>query len=216
MQARKIVAFKSASTKEWTAERLEKLSRQEIEQLQENARRLGSDAILALCGAALRSRPSARRAASEPGRHKGRLVSRASAFAARGVRLDDAASWGGVRKDGRVVLALWASAVQSAGGGCSYLLWAPNIAGSRPWSDTPAGKQRLEHCKLSLGKEADGLLVYGDRIPGLQPELKARSIHGIDLDVVLTFKVEQRGEECWAAWGKGEAARSVNVVAAAP
>jgi len=202
MQARKVGTFKSASTREWTVERLGSLSRQEVEQLRENAEHLGASAVVELCIESLKTRPASRQAGPTQDRGKRRLGSRASALAARGVRVEDAASWGGVRKDGKIVLALWASAVQSAGGGCSYLLWAPNVGNARPWSDTAAGKERLDHCKLSLGKEAEGLLVYGDRLVGYLPELKARSIHGVDMDVVVNLTVEKRGEEYWAAWGK--------------
>jgi hypothetical protein len=204
MQARNVAAFKSASTQEWTLERLARLSKQEIEQLQENATRLGASTVVELCNDALKARPSAKKAAAaaSPARTQRRLASRVKALAARGVRLTDSASWGGVRKDGKLVFSLWASAVHSADGGCSYLLWAPNVDATRPWSDTAAGKERLEHCKLSVGKEAEGVLVYGERMVGELPEQKARSIHGVDMDVVLTFMVEKRGEEYWAAWGK--------------
>jgi hypothetical protein len=34
------------------------------------------------------------------------------------------------------------------------------------------------------------------------PEDKARSVHGVDPETVLRFKVEKRGEEYWAVWGK--------------
>ena len=197
-------AFKSASSQEWTLERLERLSRPEVEQLKENADRLGAATVVDLCVESLKTRPTARQAqaALNPARTQRRLASRVKALGARGVRLEDSASWGGVRKDGKVVFALWASAVHSADGGCSYLLWAPNLDAGRPWTDTAAGKERLEQCKLALGKEAEGVLVYGERMVGEQPEHKARSIHGVDLDVVLTFTVEKRGDEYWAAWGK--------------
>ena len=203
MQARTVAAFKTAGTQEWTLERLARLSKQEVEQLQENAERLGVAAVVELCTEALKTRPTAKQAAAaNPARTQRRLASRVKALGARGVRVDDTTSWGGVRKDGKLVFALWASAVHSADGGCSYLLWAPNVDAKRPWSDTSAGKERLEHCKLALGKEAEGLLVYGERMVGEQPEQKARSIHGVDMDVVLLFTVEKRGDEYWAAWGK--------------
>ena len=202
MQARNVAAFKSAGTQEWTLERLARLSKQEVEQLQENAERLGVAAVVELCTESLKTRPSKQAAAANPARTQRRLASRVKALGARGVRVEDTTSWGGVRKDGKLVFALWASAVHSADGGCSYLLWAPNLDAKRPWSDTAAGKERLEHCKLALGKEAEGLLVYGERMVGEQPEQKARSIHGVDMDVVLTFTVEKRGDEYWAAWGK--------------
>jgi hypothetical protein len=203
MQTRNVAAFKSASTQEWTLERLARLSKQEVEQLQENAQRLGAASVVDLCTEALKKRPTAKQAAAlNPAKTQRRLASRVKALGARGVRLHDTTSWGGVRKDGKVVLALWASAVHSSDGGCSYLLWAPNVDASRPWSDTAAGKERLEHCKLALEKEAEGVLVYGERMVGELPEQKARSIHGVDMDVVLLFTVEKRGEEYWATWGK--------------
>lgn len=203
MQARN-AAFKSTSTLEWTLERLERLSKQEVEQLQENAARLGAASVVELCTESLKLRPSLKQQAVANPAHgqQRRLASRVKALAARGVQAQEAASWGGVRKDGKVVFALWATAVHSADGGCSYLLWAPNVDATRPWSDTAAGKERLDHCKAALGKEAEGLLVYGERIVGELPEHKARSIHGVDMDVVLTFRVEKRGDAYWAAWGK--------------
>jgi hypothetical protein len=109
-----------------------------------------------------------------------------------------------VRKsDGAVVVALWADSIECASGGCSYLLWAPNVDGSRPWSDQPGGVERLDHCKraLELGR-AEGLLVYGERLVDRIPEDRARAIHGADPQTVIVFQVEQRGEEFWARWGK--------------
>jgi hypothetical protein len=112
-----------------------------------------------------------------------------------------------VRKsDGAVVISLWADAVGSSEGACSYLLWAPNVAGSRPWSDQPGGKERLEHCKLVLnGGRAEGVLVYGERLEGYLPEDRARSVHGVDPEVVLQLEIERRGEEYWAVWGRKKA-----------
>ena len=133
------------------------------------------------------------------------LVSRGEAFQARGVHLEDPrASWGGVRhKDGTVVMSLWADAVKSRAGTCGYLLWAPNVAGSRPWSDTPSGLQRLEHCKLAMANGvAEGLLVYGEALEGVLPEERARSVHGVDPETVLLFTVEKQDKEYWASWGR--------------
>jgi hypothetical protein len=48
----------------------------------------------------------------------------------------------------------------------------------------------------------EGLLVYGEALDGHLPEDKARSVHGVDPETVLRFKVEKRGEEYWAVWGK--------------
>ncbi len=203
--------FKSGPASEWTLERISRMTAQEIKQLRDNAERLNEPAVAALCTEALsgqrRAQAKARRTASP--RTKARhLVARGKAFEARGVYLQDArTSWGGVRKaDGAVVLALWADAVQSAGGRCKYLLWGPNLDGARPWADTPAGLERLAHCKLAVqAGRAEGLLVYGDALEGHLPEEKAHAIRGVDPEVVLTFSVEQSGSEYWAVWGKKSA-----------
>lgn len=200
--------FKRPNATEWTAERLSRLSAAEVKQLRENAERLNETAVVELCSEALvgkvKERSAARRAAGTPRgtRTKARhLIARAKAFEARGVYITDArTSWGGVRKaDGAVVFALWAANVRSADGSCRYLLWAPNNS----WSETAAGRERVEHCKkaIELGT-AEGLLVYGDALEGHLPEEKAHAIHGVDAEVVLTFKVERVGAEYWAVWGK--------------
>jgi hypothetical protein len=207
MQIRKAAAFRSRAT-DWTKERIGQLRKQEIQQLQINAGALGETAVVALCDEVLRERPKVRstaagRAAAPLKRR--RLVSRRKAFETRGVTLQDArTSWSGVRKsDGAVVISLWADAIESADGACSYLLWAPNAGGSRPWSDQVAGKERLEHCKLVVnGSRAEGLLVYGERLDGCLPEDKARSVHGVDPETVLHLEVERRGDEYWAVWGR--------------
>ena len=41
---------------------------------------------------------------------------------------------------------------------------------------------------------------------GRLPEDKARTIHGVDPETVLSFQVEKRGAEYWAVWGKKAAA----------
>lgn len=185
------------------------MSVRDIKQLRENAERLRESEVVALCSEALRGaspRGRSRAGSKTSSRTKARrLIARARAFEARGVWLQDrSASWSGVRKsDGAVVMALWADAIESAEGGCRYLLWAPNIDGSHPWSDQPAGRERLEHCKLALTKgQAEGLLVYGERLTGHIPEEKAYAVHGVDPETVVHFQVEQRGTEYWAHWGK--------------
>jgi hypothetical protein len=205
MQIRK-AAFTSRAS-DWTKERISQLRKQEIEQLQVNAGALGEDGVVALCAEVLRERPRLRgvvgaRAARGP---KRRLVSRSKAFETRGVTLQDArTSWSGVRKsDGAVVISLWADAIETTGGGCSYLLWAPNVRGSRPWSDGAAGRERLEHCKLVvIGGRAEGVLVYGERLEGFLPEDRTRSVHGVDPEIVLQLAIERRGDEYWAVWGR--------------
>jgi hypothetical protein len=200
-------AFKPARSHDWSAERIEKLSTEEIGQLRRNAEALGEAGVAALCDEALRKRPrgGAKRAAPSAVKHGRRLVSRAKALQARGVYLTEGAgSWSGLRKsDGKVVMCLWAANVVSDDGGCSQLLWAPNEDGTRPWSDTPAGHERRAHCKLALEQGgAEGLLVYGEQLHGHLAEDKVRSVHGVDPEVVVRFQVEQRGEEYWAIWGR--------------
>lgn len=207
MQIRR-AAFASRAA-DWTKERIGQLRRQEIEQLQINAGALGEEGVVALCAEVLRERPAPRgggssaRAARAPKRRH--LVSRSRAFEARGVMLrDPRKSWSGVRKsDGALVISLWADAIESNGGACRYLLWAPNIHGSRPWSDGAAGKERLEHCKLGLHRgRAEGVLVYGEPLEGFLPEDRARSVHGVDPEIVLQLTIERRGDEYWAVWGR--------------
>ena len=197
-----------SQSNEWTRERVERLRKPEIEQLRDNAGALGAQDVVVLCEEALRTLPKGgargAKGTRQPKRPR-RLISRIRAFEARGVFLQDARmSWGGVRKsDGAVVLGLWADAIESDDGSCRYLLWAPNAAGSRPWSDKAGGRERLEHCKLALEKgHAEALLVYGDRLEGYLPEDRTRSVHGVDPETVVPLKVERRGEEYWAVWGK--------------
>jgi hypothetical protein len=208
-------SFKTGRAEEWTRERIGQLTAQEIMQLRANAERLNEPGVAALCSDVLaQARARARtdrRGKGGPATKARTLVARVKAFEARGVRLEDArTSWGGVRKsDGAIVMALWADAIESVDGTCRYLLWAANAAGTRPWSDTPPGRERLEHCKraIELGR-AEGLLVYGQRMEGRLPEDKAAAIHGVDAETVLSFEVEARGEEYWAVWGRKSAGSS--------
>ena len=208
-------AFKHGNAETWTVARISALSVQEIRQLLENAERLSEPALAARCRDALRGslsshRPAAR-SKSSAGTKARHLIARTKAFEARGVYLVDArTSWSGIRKaDGKVVMAMWADGVQATDGTCRYLLWAPNADGSRPWSDKAAGKERRDHCKraMELGG-AEGLLVYGVGLSGYLPEDKAQAIHGADPETLLTFQVEQIGEEFWAKWGRRAAVRS--------
>jgi hypothetical protein len=209
MQVRKAAAFSSRAN-DWTKERIGQLRKQEIQQLQINAGALGESAVVALCDEVLRERPKTRASVGRaaPQSKRRRLISRRRAFETRGVMLENArTSWSGVRKsDGAVVISLWADAIESADGTCSYLLWAPNVGGSRPWSDLPAGREHLEHCKLALnGSRAEGVLVYGERLEGYLPQEKARSVHGVDPERVVHLEVERRGDEYWAVWGRKKA-----------
>jgi hypothetical protein len=200
--------FKRGRAGEWTLERIGRMTARDIKQLRENAERLNEAGVAELCSEALKVRgrpPIEARARSSPRTRAQRLIARVRAFEARGVCLEDPrSSWGGVRKaDGAIVLALWADAVLSADGTCRYLLWAPNVDGARPWSDKPAGRERLAHCKraMELGR-AEGLLVYGDALDGYIPEDKAYAVHGADAETVLEFEVQRLGEQYWAVWGK--------------
>ena len=200
------------STHQWTAERIAKLSAQDIKQLRANAERLQEVELAALCAHALKSAGEAHSGprGKTPRGHIRTLVARARAFEARGVSLQDPkTSWGGVRRaDGAVVMALWADDIVSAHGECRYLLWRPNTQGARPWSDTPAGRERLEHCKRALAAgTAEGLLVHGQCLQGRLPQERAQTVYGVDPDTVLVFKVELRGEDYWAVWGKAATAR---------
>jgi hypothetical protein len=201
------IAFKSRQSQDWTPERLARLATVDLQQLRENAASLGANAVVALCDAALEGRPKVRAkrggAAVVPKRARN-LISRSKAFQARGVYLaEQDSSWSGVRKsDGAVVMSLWAPAIARTKGGCSQLLWGPNLDGSRPWSDTAAGQERRAHCKIALERGAcEGLLVYGENFDGEPCEHNARSVHGVDPENVVSFKVEQRGQEFWAVWG---------------
>jgi hypothetical protein len=191
----------------WTLERIAQLSAPDIKQLRDNAQRLNAPEVVALCTEALGKAPPADASVgtkSRRGTVARRLIARQRAFEARGVWLATRTSWSGVRKsDGMVVMALWAGSIESADGGCSYLLWAPNVDGARPWSEQPAGRERLEHCKraMELGR-AEGLLVYGERLADRIPEERAYAVHGADPETVVHFRVETRGAEFWAAWGK--------------
>lgn len=201
-------AFRTPGAAGWTRERLDQLGREELLNLRANADRLAEHELAALCDEVLKQRP--RRGPQSSGasrRKKGghKLLPRSRAFGARGVWLQDAkTSWSGVRKeDGAVVMALWQASIEAVDGTCACLLWAPNTDGSRPWSDSAAGRERLEHCKLAMERQgAEGLLVHGEALEGRLPEDRARTVLGIDAETVVRFKVELRGDEYWASWGR--------------
>jgi hypothetical protein len=176
----------------WSREQLDRLSTPELRTLRENAERLKEHEVVALCQALLDERPR-HRGPTRPrplGPLKG-LVTRGKAFELHGVTPRNRVwSRGGVRSDGAVVLALRIEDVQRAGAANVCLLWAPNIANSRPWSDSPAGQERLEHCRLALERgAADGLLAHG-----------GGKAERVDAGTVLKLQVERRDDEYWARW----------------
>jgi hypothetical protein len=201
------VAFKPARTRDWTPERIQRLDTSDVRQLRENAQKLGATEVVALCDAALDTRPRATAgggAGSRVPKRARNLISRHKAFQARGVFLPEGESaWSGVRSaDGTVVMSIWAPAIMSSKGACSQLLWAPGEAGTQRWSQTPAGQERLKHCKLALERGGgEGILVYGEQFDGESAEHNARSVYGADPERLVHFRVEQRGAEYWAVWG---------------
>lgn len=189
----------------WTRERISTLTTVELRQLRVNAERLRETELATLCAELLGQRPGGRAAVRRPRRKGGlqHLVARSKAFELRGVSLQSR-NWSrsGLRPpEDTVVVAIWADDVQRSGGASSCLLWAPNVNGSRPWSDKPGGRERLAHCQLACERgAAEGLLVYGTRLEGWLPEEKALSVDGADAETVLAIRVELRGEEYWATW----------------
>jgi hypothetical protein len=187
----------------WSRERLDKLSTAELRTLRENAERLKESEVAALCDEILGTRPRhrgpTRRHALGP--LKG-LVTRGKAFELHGVTPRNRVwSRGGLRTDGAVVLTLRVEEVQRAGVASECLLWGPNVENSRPWSDTPAGQERLEHCRMALERgTADGLLAYGG------PSMNGAAGHiggkaeRVDAQTVLKLEVESRDGEYWARW----------------
>jgi hypothetical protein len=199
------IGFKRTRGQDWTAERIERLETHDVRQLRENAHHLGESEVVALCDAILRTRPrETSRRASLASKRSRNLISRHKAFEARGVFLPHADSgWSGVRPaDGAVLMTLWAPAIVESARGCNVLLWGPNEGGSRPWSDSAAGRTRLKNCKLALERGGgEGILVYGEHFEGEAAEHNARSVYGADPERLIHFKVEQRGAEYWAVWG---------------
>ena len=190
----------------WTIDRIARLAQREVTQLRTNAENLGEAEVVALCDhVLLLERPVvlAERARRRLKAKHPRLVTRRSAFETRGVTLAAPSSWGGVRSsDGTVVMSIWKDDIQSENGVCGYLLWAPNEKGSRPWSDKPGGRERLEHCRQACERgSAEALLVYGEPLAGHIPEDRAATVSGIDPAVVLHVEVVLRGREYWAIWG---------------
>lgn len=187
----------------WSKEQFDTLSTPELPALLDNAERLKEPEVAALCNALLDARsrgcPPVRRD-RQPGLPR-RLVARGKAFELHGVSVRHRVwSRGGIRSDGAVVLTVVADEVQKLEGADSYLLWAPNVDDSRPWSDTPGGKERLEHCRIALERgAAEGLLIYGKRAAGAPPKDNSTSTGPVDAETVLSLHVEKRGEEYWAS-----------------
>lgn len=198
-------SFRRGRASLWTRDKIEPLSTIEIRQLLANAQRLGETEIAVLCDEVLGARPRGRAVERKPARKRAArgLVTRNAALGSRGVT-PKSRTWSrsGVREaDGRVVMTLWADDVRGINPEAGCLLWAPNLEGARPWSDSPGGKERLEHCVLAMGHgEAEALLAYGERMEGFLPEQKVLHLDGVDADNVLAIRIEKRGEEYWAVW----------------
>jgi hypothetical protein len=193
-------------TNQWTIERIARLAQREVMQLRSNAHTLGEAEIVVLCDKVLlleRPQVLAEQAGRRLKAKHPRLVTRRAAFETRGVTLRVLSSWGGIRaSDGTVVMSIWKDDIQSESGLCRYLLWAPNVKGSRPWSDKPGGQERLEHCRQACERgSAEALLVYGEPLAGHIPEDRAATVSGVDPSVVLHIEVVLRGREYWAVWG---------------
>lgn len=185
----------------WSKEQIDTLSTPELRALLDNAQRLKETEVAALCNELLDARPRGHAPARRERQAGGprRLVTRSRAFEMHGVKVHHRVwSRGGLRSDGAVVLTVVASEVRKVGGMDSYLLWAPNAGDSKPWSDTPGGKERLQHCRIALEHgAAEGLLVYAKRTAGAPPKDNGTSTGRVDADTLLSFRVEKRGEEYW-------------------
>jgi hypothetical protein len=198
-------------TTDWTEARIAALSGDEVRRLRANAERLGDATVAGRCESVLADRPSGagERNEAAPSRAAAarHLVSRSVAFGMSGIPLANRFwSRGGIARDGKVVFAVWAADVIRDRQGARCLLWAPNIDGSRPWSDKPGGRERLEHCRRAAATEdgaASAFLVYGQRLSGVQPEDRAATVAGIDATSLSALRVEKRGAEYWAVWGGG-------------
>jgi hypothetical protein len=187
----------------WSREQIDRLTTPELRALLENAERLKESEIAAVCGEILDARPRGRPPAARQKRvgPARQLVSRRKAFEMHGAAPASRLwSLGAVRADGTVMLMLHADQAQRVEAQQSYPLWAPNVDGSHPWSDSPAGQERLGHCRTALERgAAEGLLMYGKRAAaGAPPKNAGASRPLVDAATVLGLRVEQRGEEYWA------------------
>src|SRR5689334_18986324 len=125
---------------DWTIERITGLSSPEVRQLRANAERLQNPEIAARCAEVLKDRPDHDIAVPKSAAQKKgiRFVSRNSAFGLRGATLASRFwSRSAVTRTGEIMFALWADDTRYDKKGASLLLWAPNVDGSRPWSDKP-------------------------------------------------------------------------------
>lgn len=186
----------------WSREQLDKLTTLELRALLVNAERLNETEVAALCHELLDARPRGRPPVRRD-KHSGsgrRLITRGKAFEKHGVvPANRVWSRGGVRADGTVVFVLRAEDAHKTAGPDSYLLWAPNIDNSHPWSDTAGGKERLQHCRIALERGvAEGLLIYGKRAAGAAPKDNGTLADLVDAGQVLSLSMERRGEEYWA------------------
>ena len=186
---------------QWGRERLDALSTLELQQLLDNARRLKETELAATCDEILGTRPYGRPRAARANR----LVAFAKAFEKHGISVRSRRwSRGGIRTDGAVVMCLPAGDVRTTEDGDSCLLWAPNDANEHPWSDTPGGQERLEHCRIALERgAAEGLLSYSKgAAAGAEPGDDSVADLKVDAAAMLSLRIEKRGEQYWARWNE--------------
>jgi hypothetical protein len=184
----------------WSREQLAALSTLELRQLFLNAQRLNETELATTCDEILGSRPQGRPRAPRSNR-LAHLVTWQQAAEMHGVSLRSRRwSRGGIRSDGAVVVGLSAGEVHTTPEGDTYLLWAPNDADDHPWSDTPGGQERLEHCRIAHERgAAEGLLTYSKRTAtGATPEDEGISTIRVNAAAMLSLRIEKRGEEYWA------------------
>ena len=190
---------------QWSRERLDALSTIELRQLFTNAQRLNETELAAVCDELLGARPMGRPRV----KRLTKLSSFADAFEKHGVSLRSKRwSRGGIRSDGAVVVGIPANEVRSNKKGDSCLLWAPNEGNTRPWSDTPGGLERLEHCRIAHERgAAEGLLTYSKRAAsGSDEDEGIPPAPRVDAETTLSLRVEKVGEQYWAHWTKGATA----------
>jgi hypothetical protein len=178
---------------QWSRERIAALSTIELRALFDNAQRLHEPEVAAACDEILRSRP--RGLVTRP-----RLVTWRRACQLHGVSVRSGKwSRGGIRPDGAVLMGIAEEDVRRDEDGERYLLWAPNNDLSRPWSDTPGGLERLQHCRIALERgAAEGLLTYSKRAAAAGAEEPGDDGPALRADAkLLSLRVEKLGEEYW-------------------